>query len=175
MQLAQNRRATIISILLIMVTVVVWYYALKPLFSNIIITACGQCVPGYIVDADEDYGGESDAGQPMWSTYITYSYQLQNGRNVVSTCNLQGRLKPWLLSISKNNINSSHTSPGKTYMVDVYYLPGNPEVSFIKGAGGIRTAVGDAFLFMLFGILPGLYGFSTLKDIARKRKEAQQS
>jgi len=91
-------------------------------FDDMALILWGKTTRGSIVDTWED-AESGDAGGTIWAHGATYKYRLRDGREFTQRTEGSGRLKAEFRSL---------TQP---FPVDVEYLPGDPTVSRIKGAG----------------------------------------
>ncbi len=128
-----------------------FYFALggNPL-AELALIQRARIAPGSIVDTWEEYDGESDAGQDLWSHGSTYTYRLPDGREFTQSTEGWGQLKDAFFDLQE------------PYPVEVEYLPEDPKVSRIRGDGSSsvrewiwRQGVFGSLLLALF-LSPGI-------------------
>lgn len=174
MRYREHKRTIIIAILLILTSGIAWYHIGSRFLSHVGISIWGQSVPGFIINSEEKsqevYDETSDKYGEAWNTWLQYTYKLPDGRKFTSSCELEGRLEPWLKSLSKDHQNSNILDGNTHCPIEVQYLPKRPEISIIKGT--VRSIMWDEGFLLLFCALPALAGYNMLKDIPHEPRKA---
>ena len=120
----KDQASTIVcGMLLVVAAILFWLYLVGNPIHEFALIRNGQTVAGAIVDTWEDAESGVEGGT-TWTHFAIYSYRLPDGREFTArTKDSSGGLK--------NEFRDLH----RPYPIAIEYLPDNPRISRIKGAG----------------------------------------